>query len=218
MRTIILAAGQGFELDGYNKLLIRDPATGQRIIDQYLRIFSKTSITVVVGFRAIEIMQEYPDLDYVYNSDWKITNNSYSLGLALNDEPCYVVSCDFFIAPEIIDLLGSAEPDGILTFNNENRQLTSLNCELLENNTIAEIYQGQIRTNDHPEAIGLYKISHKKILRDWKSKCIQHSNLFVGQNLSFNICPVYSVDKGNYRFDEVNTVMDYMRLLDKKRV
>jgi len=216
MRTIILAAGQGFQLDGFNKLLLRDPRSGEQIIDQYLKLFDKTDITVVLGYKAIEVMQRFPELHYVYSPDWKVTNNSYSLGLAVNEEPCYVVSCDLFIDEGIIKMLEQAEPNCILTENSENRQLNSLNCSISGNRQIVEIYQGAVRSKKDPEAIGVYKISDKRLLREWKKKCMQHSNLFAGQNLPFDICPVYSVDKGKYRFEEVNTVMDYMRVLENK--
>lgn len=216
MRTIILAAGQGFQLDGFNKLLLRDPRSGEQIIDEYLKLFDKTDITVVLGYKAIEVMQRFPELHYVYNPDWKVTNNSYSLSLAINEEPCYVVSCDLFIDEGIIKMLEQAEPNCILTENSENRQLNSLNCSISGNRQIVEIYQGAVRSKKDPEAIGVYKISDKRLLREWKKKCMQHSNLFAGQNLPFDICPVYSVDKGKYRFEEVNTVMDYMRVLENK--
>ena len=216
MRTIILAAGQGFQLDGCVKLLIRDPQSGERIIDQFIKIFSKTKITVVVGYKAIDIMQRYPDLNYVFNSDWKITNNSYSLGLALNDEPCYVVSSDLFIAPEIIKILEDAEPNCILTENRENRELNSLNCKIVKNRQIDEIYQGPRRNINDPEAIGVYKISDKDLLQSWKKNCLRYGNLFAGQNWRFDMSCVYSVDKENYRLDEINTVFDYLNLIEKR--
>lgn len=214
MRTIILAAGQGFQLDGFNKLLLRDPRSGEQIIDQFLRLFCKTDITIVLGYKAIEVMQRYPKLHYVYNPDWKVTNNSYTLSLAINEEPCYVVSCDLFIDAEIVKMLDQSEPNCILTENKDNRQLNALNCSTTDDRRITEVYQGDIRKKEDPEAIGVYKITDKRLLREWKKKCIQHSNLFVGQNLPFDICPIYSVDNGKYRLEEINTVMDYMRILE----
>lgn len=214
MRTIILAGGQGFQLDGFNKLLLRDPRSGEKIIDQFLRLFDKTELTVVLGYKAIEVMQRYPKLNYVYNPDWKVTNNSYSFGLAVSEEPCYVVSCDLFIDEGIVRILDQAEPNCILTENRDNRQLNALHCSVADDRRITEIYQGDVHKKEDPEAIGIYKISDKQLLRDWKKKCMLHSNLFAGQNLSFSICPIYSVDKGNCRFDEINTVMDYMRVLE----
>ena len=122
MKCIVLAAGQGFQLDGCVKLLIKDPKTKKRIIDQLINIFGKKNLTIVVGYKAIQVMEEYPDLNYIFNPDWKITNNSYSLGLALENQPTYVVSSDLIISTEIIDLLDSSNPNCILTSNRENRE------------------------------------------------------------------------------------------------
>ena len=217
MRTIILAAGQGFQLDGFNKLLLQDPISGVRIIDQYLELFSDTDITVVVGYKAIEVMQRYPDLDYVYNFDWKMTNNSYSTALALSEESCYVISCDLFFDEGIANLLAEAGGNCILTERTENRQLNALNCSICDDGQIEELYQGDVRKAEDPEAVGIYKISDAGLLRAWKKRCMQHSNLFAGQNLPFDIVPIYAVDKGLNRFDEINTVMDYMQVLENRR-
>ncbi|MCK4664964.1 MAG: hypothetical protein KAT68_18990 [Bacteroidales bacterium] len=216
MRTIILAAGQGFKLDGCIKLLIRDPKSGERIIDHYLRIFNDTKITVVVGYKAIEIIQRYPNLHYIYNSDWNITNNSYSLGLALNEEPSIIISSDFIIHEDLITAMNNFKPNCILTENRDNRQLNSLNCDVLVDSKIEEIYQGPLRNNKDPEAIGIYKISDKKLLRIWKKNCLTHGNLFAGQNLNFDISPIYSFDMGSYNFHEINTVLDYLNLIKKQ--
>jgi len=83
MRAIILAAGEGFLLDGMVKCLVRAPHDGRPLLERMIDGFARHQITVVVGYRAVDVMQQYPDLDYVYNADWATTNNSYSLGLAL---------------------------------------------------------------------------------------------------------------------------------------
>ena len=215
MRAIILAAGQGFKLDGCNKLLLKDPKNGEMIIDQYIRFFKGMDITVVVGYKAIEIIQLYPNLDYVYNSDWQITNNSYSLGLALNDDPCLVISADLFTDEKLINELINYESNCLLTENKENRELNSLNCALNDDGQIGELYQGPRRNNDDPEAMGVYKINDKEILRLWKKYCLNHPNLFCGQNLRLDISPVYSYSIGNFRLDEVNTVYDYLRIISR---
>ena len=215
MRVIILTAGQGFQLDGFNTVLIKHPKTGQRIIEQYLEIFNYKQITVVVGYRAINIMHQYPKLHYVYSSKWSVTNNSYSLGLALNDEPCFVVSSDLFMDKEIFTMLDEAEPDCVLTENSEDRVLASLNCSL-EGRRIREIYQGEVRSHEDPESLGVFKMTDRNLLRLWKRNCLRHTNLFIGQNLSFNEeIPIYSVDIGRYNLDEINTPLDYIKLIDK---
>jgi len=215
MRIIILAAGQGFQLDGFNTVLIKHPKTGRSIIEQYLEIFDYNQITMVVGYRAINIMHQYPKLHYIYSSKWSVTNNSYSLGLALNDEPCYVVSSDLFIDREAFTMLDEAEPNCVLTENSEDRILTSLNCSL-EERKITEVYQGEMRSRQDPEALGIHKMTETDLLRFWKRNCLRHTNLFAGQNLPLNEeVPIYSVDIGPYSLDNINTPLDYMRLMDK---
>ena len=98
MRTIILAAGQGYKLGNFNKLLLNNPKTKLTILETYLEIFSGTDVCIVVGYKAVNIINRYPHIKYIYNPDWHITKDSYSLGLALNDEPCYVIHSDMFIS------------------------------------------------------------------------------------------------------------------------
>lgn len=217
MKTIILAAGQGFQLDGFNKLLLRDPLNGEKIIDQYLRLFSHTDVVVALGYKAIEVMQRYPDLEYVYNADWKMTNNSYTAALALTEEPCYLLSCDLFIDEGIVAALEQAGPNCILTECTDNRQLNSLNANITDEGQVLELYQGKPRKPDDPEAMGVYKISSESLLREWKNNCMKHTNLFVGQNLPFDNVPIQAIDKGNHRLEEINTVFDYLRVLSSRK-
>ena len=87
MRIIILAANQGFNLDGKNKLLLKDPKTKKTILENYIELFKGHKITIVVGYGATEIISKFPELEFIYNSQWKTGNSSYSLGLTLNNEP-----------------------------------------------------------------------------------------------------------------------------------
>ncbi len=218
MRVFILAAGQGFQLDGINKVLIRDPQDGKRILDKYIEIFKNMHITVIVGYSAINIMNRYPQLDYVYNPDWKLTNNSYTLGLALTDEPCYVLSSDLIFGEEVIKKLHEGPSNCVLTENRDNRILTAINCVLDDNDKIIDVYQGDLKNTNDPEAIGIYKITDKQIVKKWKRNCLEHPNLFVGQNLPLKEhIPICAIDKGPYRFEEINTPLDYLRLLEKSK-
>ena len=170
---------------------------------------------MVVGYRAINIMHQCPKLHYIYNDKWSVTNNSYSLGLALNDEPCYVASSDLFIDKEIFKILDKAEPDCVLTENREDRILTSLNCSL-EGRRITEIYQGEVRSHQDPESVGVYKVTDRTLLRLWKRNCLRHTNLFAGENLPLKEeAPIYSVDVGPYSLEHINTPLDYIKLINK---
>ncbi len=213
-KVIILAAGQGFQLDGMNKALIRHPDTGKTILEYALDAFLGYEITIVVGYRAVQIMQSYPGLNYVINSDWALTNNSMSLGLALTDEPCYVVSGDIFFTRELIKDLERAPENLVLTDCRENRSLTAVHCITDKINNISETYQGPIRNNEHPEAVGMFKISDKSTLREWRKLCVRHGNLFVGQVLPCTHTTIESYPLVGHMFDEINTPSDYLRLMN----
>ena len=112
-------------------------------------------------------------------------------------------------------MMEEAKADCILTKNREDRVLTSLNCSL-EGRKIKGIYQGEVRTRQDPEAIGVYRITDSNLLSIWKRSCLQHTNLFHAQNLPLNTgVPVHCVDVGQYNLDEINTPLDYMKLIDK---
>jgi choline kinase len=217
LRVIVLAAGQGYQLDGFNKLLIKHPIDGKCIVERYLEAFKGKNITFVVGYRAINVMHSYPRLDYVYNDSWAVTNNSYSLSLAISDEPCYVLSGDLLFNPELISKLDVSAPDLVVSQMRNNRTLSAINIAINKNQVINEAYQGKLKSVNHPEAVGIFKISNPKLLASWKRNCIEYGNLFVGQNIPFEEgIDVLSYDLLNFKIDEVNTVMDYMRLLKVK--
>ncbi len=216
-QAIVLAAGRGHQVDGMAKILIRHPVTGRTILEHAVDAFAGKRVIVVVGFRAVQIMESAPRLEYVINQDWSLTNNAMSLGLALGEEPTYVVSGDIFFDRELVQHLDAAGPDLVLTENRENRALSAVHCALREDGSVAETYQGPVRDISHPEAIGLFKVSDPETLRRWKRFCIAHGNLFVGQTLPCDGVRLATVPRGAFEFHEINTPMDYLRLLGRSR-
>lgn len=216
-QAIILAAGRGHQADGMAKILIRHPATGRSILDYAIDAFAGKRILVVVGFRAIQVMESAPQLDYVINHDWSVTNNAMSLALALDETPTYVVSGDVFFHRELIEELDQAPPNLVLTEARENRSLTAVHCVLREDRSIAETYQGPIRKVSDPEAIGLFKISDPALLRAWKRRSVDHGNLFVGQTLPCDGQPIVAADRRQHEFSEINTPTDYLQLIRRSR-
>jgi choline kinase len=216
-RAIILAAGRGHQLDGVNKVLIRHPKNGKSILDHAIDAFEGKRITVVVGFRAIQIMEQYPNLDYVINYDWAITNNAMSLGLAINSQPTYVVSGDIFFEKSLIQYLDQSEDNLALTALRENRALSAIHCVCDQRNVILETYQGPVRDVAHPEAIGMFKICDPGLLKDWKKNCMKYGNLFVGQTLPCHGAPIQSVPLADEVYEEINTPSDYLRFVERVR-
>lgn len=216
-KAIILAAGRGNQADGIAKALIRHPLTGKTILDHAIEAFAGKKIVVVVGFRAIQVMEAHPEVHYVLNHEWAITNNAMSLALALDNEPCYVVSGDIFFERQLIQRLDAEAANLVLTESRENRASSAIHCRLRTDATVLTTYQGPVEDMAHPEAIGLFKVSSPRILDTWKRLCARHGNFFVGQVLPCNEEPVYAVDRAHAMFDEINTPADYLQLMERTR-
>lgn len=212
-RVVILAAGKSLQLDGINKVLIRHPDDGRTILDYMIDAFDGKEITVVVGFNAIQIMQEYPQLNYVVNPNWALTNNAMSLGLALNDKASYIVPGDIFITKSLIERLDEEVPDIALTRMTENRVASSIHCIVDESGFVTEIYQGSVHSSAHPETTGIFKVSDASALRAWRKQCSLHANLFAGQLLPHTSIPIKSVDIQGDQIWEINTPVDYLNLI-----
>lgn len=87
MKIVILAAGIGSRLGNpYPKPLTR-LKSGKTIMQQQIEnlsgYFDINDIMVVVGFKKDLVMEEYPDLSFIYNPDFDQTNTSKSLLRAL---------------------------------------------------------------------------------------------------------------------------------------
>jgi choline kinase len=216
VRLIILAAGQGFKLDGFHKLYIRDPRTGEPLLARYRRLFAGWPLTLVVGYQAIRVMSDHPELDYVYNDQWSITGNSYSLSLALDDRPAVVISSDLFFDEDLVELVRAAPADAVVVQASENKQAHSIRCRV-DDGRIGALYLGEPQRHDDVETCGIYKISDPAILRDWKRACAHNRGVFAGINLPLDRAPIAAVDKGARFYHEVNTHLDYLNLIHARR-
>jgi choline kinase len=214
MKLIILAAGDSFELDGFNKLMINHPNYNKSIIELYEEFFNVDAIEIVVGYRAIEIMNAYPKYDYIYNKKWQTTGSAYSLSLALTDEPCYVISSDFLIDIVKVKKLLSGNNYSIIK-KSESRRLTSLNAKInSDSSKIIEVYRGKSYNND-PEILGIFKLSDPKILRLWKRNCIMEPNSYAGETLPYKENNISTVYLENEAITEINTPEDYINFIKK---
>ncbi len=211
MRAIVLAAGEGYQVGGFNKILLRRSDTGETIMDQYLRLFRGLDITVVVGYRAVNIMNLYPELNYIYNADWQFTQDSHSLSLALSDEPCYVLQTDLFIMDDVLGLLG--EDNAILAAHKENRSRTDVNI-LEEDGKIANIYPGELRSPDDVQPLDIYKICDRHLLRIWKRNCRENPHIYSVLNLPIDRQrPIHTVVTSENSVIQVKTPLDYANFL-----
>lgn len=214
MKLIVLAAGDSFELDGFNKLLINNPKYKKTIIELYKIFFEVDKVEIVVGYKSLEIMNAYPNYDYIYNKKWQTTGSGYSLSLALTSEPCYVISSDFLIDIEKAKSLLENDNYALIK-NSESRRLSSLNVKLdTSNSSIIDVYRGKSYKND-PEMLGVFKISDPDILRLWKKNGIKNPNSYAGETLPIHGNKISTLTVDNDIITEINTPEDYINFLKK---
>ena len=214
MKLIILAAGDSYELDGFNKLTIKHPKYNMSIIDIYQKIFNVKHIQVVVGFRAMNIMNDYPDFDYILNNKWQTTGSAYSLSLALDKNPSYIISSDFILNPQLDNIFNSDKQDIVYVKKSESKRLTSLKCKV-NNDIIENIYRGKSKNMNDYEILGIFKITDPDILYNWKIKCINNPTMYAGETLimdNFNLS--YEILDEDI-ITEINTPLDYINFLNK---
>jgi choline kinase len=216
VRLVVLAAGQGFKLDGVNKILMRDPGTREPLLARYQRLFAGHQITVVGGFQAVRVMEEFPEVDYVYNDAWSITGNSYSLSLALDDRPAVVLSGDLFFDEALVGLIEAAPADAVLVQRSENKQAHSIRARV-DGGRVEALYLGEPQRAEDVETLGIYKLSDPALLRGWKRACATNRSVFAGINLPLDGAPVAAVDRQAAFFHEVNTPLDYLALIQRRR-
>ena len=211
MKLIILDAGDAFELDGYNKLLINHPGKSKRIIELYAEYFGTEKVEIVVGYKAMDVMNLYPKFSYKYNKNWQTTSSGYSLSLALSDEPCFVVPSDFILDESTVEKMSAYDNCALIKYT-ENRRPSSLNAQLSNEGKVESIYRGHSRNND-PEITGVFKISDVNLLSEWRKRCVLDPHGYAGENLPFDLgCNVMSVTATDKTF-EINTPEDYIQFL-----
>lgn len=210
MRLIILSAGDSFELDGFNKLLINNPISGKTIIEQYQSIFEPSEITVVVGYKAMEIMNRYPNFNYIYNKKWQTTGSAYSLSLALNEEPSIVIESDFFIDEQLKNEFASTD-EFVVIKKSESKSLNSFKAVMKENR-ITGVYSGKSKNND-PELLGVFKVSNIETLREWKKNGIQNPHQYIGESFPYETSTIPFIEVRGKSITEINTPTDFINFI-----
>ncbi|OSS41421.1 UDP-N-acetylglucosamine pyrophosphorylase related protein [Desulfurella amilsii] len=87
MKVVVLAAGFGMRLENsIPKTLtkIHNKSILEKQIENITKYISINDIIIVVGFKKEMIMESFPELLFVYNSNFHSTNTAKSLSLALN--------------------------------------------------------------------------------------------------------------------------------------
>lgn len=109
MKVVILAAGKGSRLGQKGPkpltLLINGKSILENQLDLLKQYVSVDDILVVVGYQKEKIIDEFPELLYVYNSNFTSTNTSKSLLAALKkcSEDVLWLNGDVVFFPSVIE-------------------------------------------------------------------------------------------------------------------
>ena len=111
MKYIVLAAGKGIESIQDESSLLKclvSLQNNKNIIDNILDIASELKIkdlSIIGGYKILEIMKQYPQLKYFYNEKWEETNSLYSLSKAIEymDDDILISYSDTLYTKETIE-------------------------------------------------------------------------------------------------------------------
>lgn len=183
MKIVILAAGLGSRLrEGASE--VPKPLTrldnGQSIMERQVSSISKffdfNDIMVVVGYKSGIIMEEFPNLTFIYNQDFSSNNTSKSLLRALkkvkNESVLWFNGDVVFDESLLENLLSSIEKgNSFVSVNNSKVSDEEIKYTLNESGHINEL--SKVVKNGLGEAVGINFVGneHLESFKDALSKC-----------------------------------------------
>lgn len=170
MKIVILAAGIGSRLGNPLPKPLTTLKSGKSIMQQQTEnlatYFDADDINVVVGFKKELIMENFPNLTFIYNPNFDTTNTSKSLLRALKK---YKQTCVLWLNGDVVfdpEILYKIKPlidkdQSFVCVNNSAVAEEEVKYNLDENNFIREISK---KVKDAKgEAVGINFISSKDI-------------------------------------------------------
>ena len=220
MQCFILAAGEGFKLDGFNKLLLKHPQSGQTLLQTYIDCFGAENVIVGLGYRAISVVHNYPDLTYAINNEWGSTNSAHTFRLCLEaspnpSSPTVVIPDDIFLSKEVLNTLCASDSNLFALSHSTSSKPRRVNFST--NSLTSPFYFGPPVTND-PEVIGVFRFTNPNLT--FKSFCHleKYSTSFLSEVLAFHFNRQEFPEESFISLDitsqyhEIETVQDYLRL------
>lgn len=214
---LVLAAGRGLSMDGIHKLKLLVPNT-KYTIKEHLEKNFPGRFSFVAGYRAAELISEFPEIDFFYNNRWYETGSSESARIGLEalseDMPVIIMPCDIVYSKKASDIINSCSTDSIFLVNTENRSINSLNV-VLDGKKIVDCYRGPKKEGEHFEATGIAKIFSKDIAKNLIQDCYHKPNNFFIETIIKSSSEFDWVDLTN-EITEINTSEEYFALWNKK--
>ena len=219
MQCFILAAGEGFKLDGFNKLLLKHPQSGKTLLQTYIDRFGADNVTVGLGYRAISVVHNFPDITYAINNEWGSTNSAHTFRLCLEasrnpTSPTVVIPDDIFLSDDVLNKLCSSDSNLFALSHSTSSKARRVNYS--SNPLTNPFYFGPPLTND-PEVIGVFRFTNPDLI--FKSFCLldNFSTSFLSEVLASHFNSQHIHDNNFKTLDitsqyfEIETVEDYLR-------
>ncbi len=215
MRAIILAAGIGSRLGNPRPKPLTLLSNGEMIMERQVKFLQKVismdDILVVIGFKKDLIMEEFPDLTYVFNNVYDRTNTSKSLLRALKkvgDNDVIWINGDVVFDPEVLTLLVQAETS-CMAINTASVGDEEVKYTISEDGSIKEV--SKIVENALGESVGVNKIIARDIplFIEMLERC--DDNDYFERGLEFAIesgLKIYPVDVSDLLCIEVDFTED----------
>lgn len=215
-KILVLAAGRGLSMDGIHKLKLTVPGSSETIKERIIRQFQE-ELSIVVGYRAAELISEWPDQNFIYNHHWFETGSAISAALGLRSmaeaDGVTIIPSDLIFSNEIAKIINEEVEDTIFLCNTENRSKASVNVKLHEGKIIGH-YRGAKRDSRDLEAIGVAKLSNKESIRVVANKCENDNSLYFVEGLLNSDLSLKALELP-FDYFEINSVEDYYQLWKK---
>lgn len=215
MKAVILAAGIGSRLGNPKPKPLTRLSNGERIMErqtQYLQnIVSEDDILVVVGFKKDLIMEEFPNLTFVFNNLYDRTNTSKSLLRALKkarDEDVIWLNGDVVFDSKALERVAQSETS-CMAVNTSSVGEEEVKYTVSQDGAIREV--SKTVENALGESVGINKILAKDIplFIDMLERCGQDD--YFERGIEFGIeegLKIYPVDVSDILCIEIDFTED----------
>ena len=170
MKVVILSAGMGTRMGKNIPKPLTEITEHKTIMDfQIEKLLSKVSlkdIFVVVGYNKDMIMKKFPNLNYIFNDQFRTTNTSKSLLKALKkivDEDVLYLDGDVYFDREVLDVIDYNNSCCLVTKEKPKKNETKYN--LNEKEFINEISKSLVRFDGSLSGIRFIKSQDLAIFR-----------------------------------------------------
>ena len=231
-RAIILVAGMSSRIRGVTGglpkafLKVGEESLIQRSI-RLIRAAGVDDITLVTGFMAEMFREAFPDCDFVYNPEFKSTNTSVSLQLALaarrphGEEPgrVFVINGDVFFAEGIIEGMLASPSPSLAAVQKHPLSEEEIKVFVDQAGRITRIGKHLNQEMAHGEAFGMYMVGPRlSAYLKQELKLLGNPKIFYEEAMDrlFQAGHDMSVyDVGEALVQEVDFPQDYQALKDR---